>query len=172
MFVHFTLKQAFLLFYLRLSPKRNFHFAVYGTMVMCTLFLGIEWLLAFLQAQPLAAMFHPEAYPNAKFLSQYVVQMVPTALVRNIAVFQQDKKLTFDCIERLFRHHHSDTAPSYHTQTANEQEAKGSRDRYYLLRIPVCRHGSLSICCSKTTHCRTRYRLYYGADDHCGGHRD
>ncbi|KAJ5519802.1 hypothetical protein N7463_000255 [Penicillium fimorum] len=80
MFVHFTLKQAFLVFYLRLSPKRSFQLAVYGTMVMCTLFLVVEWLLAFLQAQPLAAMFHPEAYPNAKHLSQYVVQMIPTAL--------------------------------------------------------------------------------------------
>ncbi|KAJ5365703.1 hypothetical protein N7517_008589 [Penicillium concentricum] len=80
MFVHFTLKQAFLMFYLRLSPKRSFQLAVYGTMVMCTLFLVVEWLLAFLQARPLTAMFHPEAYPNAKYLSQYVVQMVPTAL--------------------------------------------------------------------------------------------
>ena len=82
MFVHFTLKQAFLVFYLRLSPRRDFHMVIYGTMAMCTMFLAVEWLLAFLQAQPLAAMFHPESYPNAKFLSQYVVQMVPTALVR------------------------------------------------------------------------------------------
>lgn len=81
MFVHFTLKQAFLVFYLRLSPRKDFRLAVYGTVAMCTIFLGVEWMLAFLQARPLQAMFHPKAYPNAKFLSQYVVQMVPTALV-------------------------------------------------------------------------------------------
>lgn len=81
MFAHFTLKQAFLVFYLRLSPKKSFKRTFYATMAICTLFLIIEWLLAFLQARPLAAMFHPTAYPNAKHLSQYVVRMVPTALV-------------------------------------------------------------------------------------------
>jgi len=81
MFVHFVLKQTFLLFYLRLSPKQNFQWTVYATMVVCLVFLLIEWLLAFLQAQPLDAYFHPEEYPNAKRLNDYVVQMVPTGLV-------------------------------------------------------------------------------------------
>ncbi|RDW90561.1 uncharacterized protein DSM5745_02336 [Aspergillus mulundensis] len=80
MFVHFVLKQTFLLFYLRLSPSRRFQCAVYTTMAICVIFLTAEWLLAFLQARPLAAYFHPENYPNAKRLSEYVVQMVPTAL--------------------------------------------------------------------------------------------
>ncbi|KAL4910295.1 hypothetical protein BDW74DRAFT_50260 [Aspergillus multicolor] len=81
MFVHFVFKQTFLLFYLRLSPNRRFQCAVYSTMVICVVFLTVEWLLAFLQARPLAAYFHPEDYPNAKRLSEYVVQMVPTAFV-------------------------------------------------------------------------------------------
>lgn len=81
MFVHFTVKMAFLVFYLRLSPKKNFKSTVYATMAMCTVFLTVEWLLAFLQARPLAAMFNQQAYPDAKYLSQYVVQMIPTALV-------------------------------------------------------------------------------------------
>lgn len=81
MFVHFTVKMAFLVFYLRLSPKKNFKFTVYATMTICTVFLIVEWLLAFLQARPLAAMFNQQAYPDAKYLSQYVVQMIPTALV-------------------------------------------------------------------------------------------
>ncbi|KAL3480980.1 hypothetical protein BJX99DRAFT_194707 [Aspergillus californicus] len=80
MFVHFTLKLTFLLFYLRLSPRRTFIWTVYGTMAMCVVCLAIEWLLAFLQARPLDAYFHPEKYPNAERLSDYVVQMVPTAL--------------------------------------------------------------------------------------------
>lgn len=66
MFVHFTVKMAFLVFYLRLSPKKNFKFTVYATMVICTMFLIVEWLLAFLQARPLAAMFNQQAYPDAK----------------------------------------------------------------------------------------------------------
>lgn len=81
MFVHFTVKMAFLAFYLRLSPKKSFKSTVYATMAMCTVFLIVEWLLAFLQARPLAAMFNQQAYPDAKYLSQYVVQMIPTALV-------------------------------------------------------------------------------------------
>ncbi|KAL4919423.1 hypothetical protein BDW62DRAFT_199734 [Aspergillus aurantiobrunneus] len=80
MFVHFVLKQTFLLFYLRLSPEKSFRWTVYGTMLLCVIFLAVEWLLAFLQTQPLDAYFHPEKYPDAKRLNEYVVQMVPTAL--------------------------------------------------------------------------------------------
>ncbi|KAL4801866.1 hypothetical protein BDV18DRAFT_167216 [Aspergillus unguis] len=80
MFVHFVLKMTFLLFYLRLTPQRSFQWTVYGTMLMCLVFLIIEWLLAFLQARPLDAFFHPDKYPDAKFLNQYIVEMVPSAL--------------------------------------------------------------------------------------------
>ncbi|KAL4924699.1 uncharacterized protein BDV17DRAFT_300861 [Aspergillus undulatus] len=63
MFLHYGCglrsSKIFLLFYLRLSPKRSFQWTVYGTMVMCVVFL---------------------TYPNVKRLSEYVVQMVPTAL--------------------------------------------------------------------------------------------
>lgn len=75
------MKQAFLLFYLRLSPQRGFQIAVYATMGINTAFTIINWLLAFLQCQPMDAMIHPDAYPDAKCWSQYVVMMVPTALV-------------------------------------------------------------------------------------------
>lgn len=82
MLVHWTIKQAFLLFYLRLSPKRNFHIAVYSTMAINTSFTIINWLLAFLQCRPLDAMIHPAAHPNPQCLNQFVVMMVPTALVK------------------------------------------------------------------------------------------
>ncbi|KAL4791152.1 hypothetical protein BDV19DRAFT_393396 [Aspergillus venezuelensis] len=85
MFVHLVLKQTYLLFYLRLSPRRSFQWVVYGTMILCIVFLTVEWLLAFLQARPLAAYFHPEDYPYAKRLNEYAVQMVPTGLPRQNA---------------------------------------------------------------------------------------
>lgn len=81
MFTHFTLKETFLLFYLRLSPDERFRRVVYSTMALCVLLLVIEWLLAFLQVRPLQAYFHPNQYPDAQYLNQYIVQMVPTALV-------------------------------------------------------------------------------------------
>ncbi|PYH43110.1 uncharacterized protein BP01DRAFT_393681 [Aspergillus saccharolyticus JOP 1030-1] len=80
MFVHWTIKQAFLLFYLRLSPDRPFQIKVYGTMVLSTLIMIANWLLAFLQCRPLEAIFHPADYPNAQCMSTYVVMMVPTGL--------------------------------------------------------------------------------------------
>lgn len=82
MLVHWTIKQAFLLFYLRLSPKKNFHIAVYCTMAVNASFTIINWLLAFLQCRPLDAMIHPSAHPNPQCINQFVVMMVPTALVR------------------------------------------------------------------------------------------
>ncbi|RAH41715.1 uncharacterized protein BO95DRAFT_422195 [Aspergillus brunneoviolaceus CBS 621.78] len=80
MFVHWTIKQAFLLFYLRLSPDRSFQIKVFSTMVLNTLFTITNWLLAFLQCRPLGAIFHPAEYTNAQCLSTYVVMMVPTGL--------------------------------------------------------------------------------------------
>lgn len=81
MFVHWTIKQAFLLFYLRLSPRRGFQIAVYSVMGLNTAFTIVNWSLAFLQCRPLDALFHPKNHPNAQCLPQLVVMMVPTALV-------------------------------------------------------------------------------------------
>ncbi|EYE98765.1 uncharacterized protein EURHEDRAFT_373853 [Aspergillus ruber CBS 135680] len=80
MFLHWVIKQAFLLFYLRLSPQRGFQIAVYITMGINTSFTIINCMLGFMQCRPMDAMIHPELYPNAQCLSQYVVMMVPTAL--------------------------------------------------------------------------------------------
>ncbi|PWY68598.1 hypothetical protein BO70DRAFT_400227 [Aspergillus heteromorphus CBS 117.55] len=80
MFVHWTLKQAILVSYLRLSPQRSFRNTVYGAMILNALFTIANWLLAFLQCRPLEAIFYPGEYPNAKCIGTYVVLMVPTGL--------------------------------------------------------------------------------------------
>jgi hypothetical protein len=82
MFMHWTIKQAFLFFYLRLSPDLFFKRCVYGTMVLNSIFTVINWLLAFFQVQPFDAIFHPELYPNVKKINIYVVLMLPSVLVR------------------------------------------------------------------------------------------
>ncbi|PYH91802.1 hypothetical protein BO71DRAFT_401046 [Aspergillus ellipticus CBS 707.79] len=80
MLVHWTLKHAFLLFYLRLSPQRTFQRTVYGAMILNTLVIIANWLLAFLQCRPLEAIFHPTEYLSANCINTYVVTMVPTGL--------------------------------------------------------------------------------------------
>ncbi|XHG05700.1 hypothetical protein AWENTII_008914 [Aspergillus wentii] len=80
MFVHWTIKQAFLLFYLRLSIDISFRRMVYGTMVLNTMVLITNWLLAFLQCDPFQALFNRAAYPYAKCLDPYIVNMLPIGL--------------------------------------------------------------------------------------------
>ncbi|KAL1961493.1 hypothetical protein VTN77DRAFT_1672 [Rasamsonia byssochlamydoides] len=80
MFTHWTMKQAFLFFYLRLSQDKVFQRLVYGTMVLNTAFTIINWLLAFLQCRPFAAILHRADYPDAKCIDSYVLLMGPSVL--------------------------------------------------------------------------------------------
>lgn len=54
---------------------------VYGTMVLNTMVLITNWLLAFLQCDPFQALFNRAAYPYAKCLDPYIVNMLPIGLV-------------------------------------------------------------------------------------------
>ncbi|OCL06105.1 hypothetical protein AOQ84DRAFT_366094 [Glonium stellatum] len=80
MFTHWTIKQAFLLFYLRLSPQKNFRRMVLGTMVLNTAFTAINWMLAFLQCIPFDAILHAAAHPGAKCINKLVLLIVPSIL--------------------------------------------------------------------------------------------
>ncbi|KAI9926159.1 hypothetical protein MW887_004622 [Aspergillus wentii] len=80
MFVHWTIKQAFLFFYLRLSPDQRFRRVVYATMLLNTLFTIANWLIAFLQCKPFKAAIYKSSYPNAKCIDPYVLNMLPTGL--------------------------------------------------------------------------------------------
>lgn len=81
MFTHWTIKQAFLFFYLRLSPEPFFRKAVYGTMAVNTVFCIVNWLLAILQCTPFDSIIHPALYPDRKCINTYVYLMVPSVLV-------------------------------------------------------------------------------------------
>ncbi|OCK77487.1 hypothetical protein K432DRAFT_255139, partial [Lepidopterella palustris CBS 459.81] len=80
MFTHWVIKQAFLLFYLRLSPKLNFRRWVWVTMGLNTAFCLINWLLAFLQCIPFDAILHPAAHSEAKCIPKLVLLIVPSIL--------------------------------------------------------------------------------------------
>ncbi len=81
MFTHWTIKQAFLLFYLRLSPSVTFRRWVYLTMFLNTAFTIVNWLLAFLQCTPFDAILHRAAYPEAKCINTWILLMLPSVLV-------------------------------------------------------------------------------------------
>ncbi|KAF2493711.1 hypothetical protein BU16DRAFT_562676 [Lophium mytilinum] len=79
-FTHWVIKQAFLLFYLRLSQRPNFQRMVWVTMALNTAFLVINWLLAFLQCTPFDAIFHPENHPEAHCMNSLVLLIIPSIL--------------------------------------------------------------------------------------------
>lgn len=149
MLLHWTIKQAFLLFYLRLSPQKGFQIAVYTTMGINTSFTIINWMLAFFQCRPLDALIHPEAHPNAQCLSQYAVMMVPTALVRcllNTTRSLQCQVLTKTAIlECRFRRYHSRSANPDCTEASYESQTKGCCSRSNWFRFPVRCHGNVPL---------------------------
>lgn len=80
--MHWVIKMAFLLFYLRFATKR------FRTLVFCTIgincaFTVIQWLLYCLQCIPIDAFFHPELHPGVKCIDNSVLAFVPAALVSN-----------------------------------------------------------------------------------------
>lgn len=103
--MHWVIKMAFLLFYLRFATKR------FRTLVFCTIGLNcaftiIQWLLYCLQCTPLDAFFHPELHPVVKCIDNSVLAFVPAALVRYPAVplFSLHPQLTTS--EHIHRHLH------------------------------------------------------------------
>lgn len=83
MFTHWTIKQTFLIFYLRLSPGQMFRQFVFVTMGINAAVLIINWLLAFLQCSPFLSIIYPQDYPNSVCINTMVVMMVPPLLVSN-----------------------------------------------------------------------------------------
>ncbi|KAK7980867.1 FAD-binding- type 2 [Apiospora arundinis] len=80
MFMHWSIKHTFLMFYLRLSPNHTFRRLVWATMVLNTAFMVVNWLLAFLQCIPMDAIFHPERHPDAKCINKSLLLMGPSVL--------------------------------------------------------------------------------------------
>ncbi|RDW71711.1 hypothetical protein BP5796_07745 [Coleophoma crateriformis] len=77
--MHFIIKMAFLLFYLRFATK-TFRKLVYCTIGLNVVFTLIQWLLYCLQCFPLDAFFHKANHPGAKCLSNKILAFVPAAL--------------------------------------------------------------------------------------------
>ena len=82
--MHWVIKMAFLLFYLRFATTRTFKYLVYSTMGLNTIFSTITWTLYVLQCMPLDALFHPAAHPTAKCVDRAVLAFVPTGFVSRL----------------------------------------------------------------------------------------
>lgn len=78
--MHFIIKVAFLLFYLRFATKL-FRKLVYVTMGINVIFTLATILLYCFQCLPLDAFFHPERHPNVKCVSKSFLAYVPAAFV-------------------------------------------------------------------------------------------
>ncbi|CAL3969586.1 unnamed protein product [Diplocarpon coronariae] len=77
--MHWIIKMAFLLFYLRFATK------LFRTLVFCTIglncvFTVAQWLLYCLQCLPLDALFHPAAHPSVRCVDNKVLAFLPAAL--------------------------------------------------------------------------------------------
>ncbi|KAF2202070.1 hypothetical protein GQ43DRAFT_10513 [Delitschia confertaspora ATCC 74209] len=78
--VHFVIKNAFLFFYLRLSPDKNFRLMVFlGFGTNAAIFV-INVLMAFFQCVPMDEIFHPGTHPNAFCIEKLVLLIVPSIL--------------------------------------------------------------------------------------------
>jgi hypothetical protein len=133
--MHWVIKMAFLLFYLRFATAKTFKFLVYGTMGLNTLFAIITWLLYVLQCVPLDAYFNPAAHPAVKCLDKSILAFVPAAFVRLLpSNFTSWIELTIE-IERLRRycdpHSPNQTTlayPSQPSQTSHPHQHPQSRE--------------------------------------------
>lgn len=79
--MHFIIKMAFLLFYLRFAAK-SFRKMVYITMGINCLFTLIIMLIYCLQCIPLDAFFQPAEHPDVKCLNKNTLAFPPAAFVR------------------------------------------------------------------------------------------
>jgi hypothetical protein len=78
--MHWIIKTAFLLFYLRFA-KGIFRTLTYSVIGLNTTFTIIEWLIYCLQCVPLGAFFHKAEHPGVNCLSNTVQAFVPAAFV-------------------------------------------------------------------------------------------
>ena len=92
--MHWVIKMAFLLFYLRFATTRTFRYLVYSTMGLNTIFSTITWTLYVLQCMPLDALFHPAAHPTAKCVDRAVLAFVPTGFVSRLLHLTDAANLT------------------------------------------------------------------------------
>ncbi|CZS96968.1 uncharacterized protein RCO7_02708 [Rhynchosporium graminicola] len=77
--MHWVIKMAFLLFYLRFATKA-FRTLVIVTIGLNCVFTVGQWLLYCLQCMPLDAFFHPELHPGVKCIDNKILAFVPAAL--------------------------------------------------------------------------------------------
>jgi hypothetical protein len=78
--VHWVIKSAFLLFYLRLSPSKTFRTAVYVGGVLNFAILIINIMLACFQCIPFDEILHPGTHPDAICISTLVLLIGPSVL--------------------------------------------------------------------------------------------
>ncbi|CAN9248514.1 unnamed protein product [Alternaria alternata] len=78
--VHWVIKSAFLLFYLRLSPSKTFRIAVYIGGVLNLAILIINIMLACFQCIPFDEILHPGTHPDAICISKLVLLIGPSVL--------------------------------------------------------------------------------------------
>src|SRR6266487_2807371 len=76
--MHWIIKTAFLLFYLRFATK-IFRTLVFCTMGLNTIFTLIIWLMYCFQCMPLDAFFNRAAHPTTKCLDNSILAFVPAA---------------------------------------------------------------------------------------------
>ncbi|RFU23570.1 hypothetical protein B7463_g12768, partial [Scytalidium lignicola] len=78
--MQFSVKMCFLLFYFRLSKASQFRMALWGVIGFHIATTVVIWLLYGLQCRPLAAFYDPASYPGVKCLSTDVTYFVPYSL--------------------------------------------------------------------------------------------
>lgn len=66
--MQFSVKMCFLLFFFRLSNTRTFRAALWSVIAFHCVTTVVIWLLYGLQCMPLAAFYDPESYPDVKCL--------------------------------------------------------------------------------------------------------
>src|ERR1700761_9380736 len=81
-FVHWTIKQTFLSFYLRFSRDPVFHRHIRLATGLNAAVIIVNWLLSFLQCIPFDAIMHRAAHPDAKCINSLIIFLVPAILVR------------------------------------------------------------------------------------------
>lgn len=102
--MHWVIKMAFLLFYLRFATAKIFRNLVYCTMALNTLSAVSTWTIYCLQCIPLDAYFHPELHPTVKCLDKSILAFVPAAFVSHLLHSMGKWELTRT--ERLHRYPH------------------------------------------------------------------
>ena len=78
--MHWIVKMAFLLFYLRIAHTKIFTWSIYATIATNCVFTVIIWMIYCFQCIPLDAYFNKAAHPTVQCLPNKVLYFVPAAL--------------------------------------------------------------------------------------------